>query len=111
MAIVFNVMFVVAVAVVISAYPSPAQFSGDEFGVQTNTHDPTEFLNFEAETFPLTGVVMDEFNRERRSNVGYGHSTYYGPRSYVSYGRSAGGYGNYGGAGYGGGYSGGRRLV
>lgn len=112
MAIVFNVMFVVAVAVVISAYPSPGQFSGDAFGVETNTHDPTEFLNFEADTFPLyTGVVMEDLNRDRRSYGGYGRGSNYGRGDYVSYGRSVGGYGSYGGSGYGGGYSGGRRLV
>lgn len=108
MAIVFKVLFVVAVAVVTSAYPSPGQLSGDGFGVDINTHDPTEFLNFEADTFPLTGVVLDDFNRERRSYSGYGSSSNYGQRNYASYGRS---YGNYAGPGYGGGYSGGRRLV
>lgn len=108
MAIVFNIMFVVAVAGVINAFPSPAQFSGDSSGVETNTHDPTEFLNFEAENFPLTGVVLDDLNRDRRSNGGRGIA--YGRGNSVSYGRSAGGYGNYGGAGYGGGYSGGRIL-
>lgn len=111
MAIVFNVMLVVVVSAVISAFPSPAQFSEDVSGVETNTHDPTEFLNFEAENFPLTGVVMDELNRDRRSNGGYGRGDVYGRGNHVSYGRSVGGYGNYGGAGYGGGYSGGRRLV
>ena len=43
--------------------------------------------------------------------LGYGRYDAYGRENYVSYGRSVGGYGNYAGAGYGGAYSGGRRLV
>ena len=70
MAVVFNTIFVVVVAVVINAFPSPAQLSSHTYRVETNTHDPTDLLNFETETFSLTGVVMDELNRNRRSNEG-----------------------------------------